>query len=78
MNVVRRSTAEAVTQRSRVLYGLAVGVGGGAAIVVSGEVFGVSGRWVLVPGVVTMFIVALALNVWMTGRPHFFSPPFKR
>ena len=60
------------------LYGLAVGVGGGAAIVASGEVFGVSGRWMLVPGVVTMFIVALALNVWMTGRLRFFSSPFMR
>ena len=74
-----RIATKPLTQRTRVLYSVAVSLGGGAAMVVSFEVLGISGRWMLVPGVITMVIVALALNVWITGRPHhFFSSPFKR
>ncbi|MDE0133998.1 MAG: hypothetical protein OXH86_12730 [Acidimicrobiaceae bacterium] len=42
------------------------------------EAFGLGGRWLAVPGAVTMFVVAVVLNLWLTGRPHFFTSPFKR
>lgn len=67
-----------LTQRTRVLYSLAVSLAGGAAMVVSYEAFGLGGRWLAVPGAVTMFVVAVVLNLWLTGRPHFFTSPFKR
>ncbi|MDE0321561.1 MAG: hypothetical protein OXI97_16925 [Acidimicrobiaceae bacterium] len=47
-------------------------------MVVSYEAFGLGGRWLAVPGAVTMFVVAVVLNLWLTGRPHFFTSPFKR
>lgn len=63
---------------SRLLFRLGIPLAMGAAIVVSGEFFGVSGRWLVLPAVVTGLVLSAALSLWLTGRPHFFTSPFKR
>ena len=73
MNVVKIEA-----RSSRLLYRLGVPLAMGAAVVLGFEVFGIRGRWLVLPAVVTGFVLSTALSLWLTGRPHFFTSPFKR
>lgn len=73
MNVVKMEA-----RLSRLLYRLGIPLAMGAAVVLGFEVFGVRGRWLVLPAVITGFVLTTGFSLWLTGRPHFFTSPFKR
>lgn len=65
-------------RRLRAIYYIAVAIAGGAVGFLGIEVLDLGFPWLVVLQCGTMAAVTIALNVWITGRPHFFSSPFKR
>lgn len=66
------------TRRLRATYRIAVGLAAGAGVWFGFDVLDVSYPWPGVLGGGAAGVVAIAMNVWITGRPHFFSSPFKQ
>ena len=66
------------TRRLRAIYRTAPALAGGAAVWFGFEVLDLRYPWPVVLGCGAIGAVATALSVWITGRPHFFSSPFKR
>ncbi len=66
------------TRRLRAIYRIAPALAAGAAVWFGIEVLDLWYPWLAVLAGGTAGAVATALNVWITGRPHCFSSPFKR
>lgn len=66
------------TRWLRLIHWFAPGLGAGAGVILGFEVFDLAWPWPAVLAGGAAGVVAVALNVWITGRPHFFSSPFKR
>ena len=67
----------AQTRRLRVIYRLAPGLAAGAGVWFGLGVLDLGMPWSALFAGGAGGVVAVALNVWITGRPHFFSSPFK-
>jgi len=66
------------TARRRAIYYTAPALAAGAAVWLGLDVLDLSMPWPAVLAGGAAGVVATALSVWITGRPHFFSSPFKR
>ena len=67
----------AKTRRLRVTYHLAPPLAGGATMLFGFEVLDLGYPWSVVLACGAIGVVATVLSIWITGRPHFFSSPFK-
>ena len=66
------------TRRLRAIYRIAPPLAVFATMLLGFEVLDLRYLWVAVLGIGAGYVVTIALNLWITGRPLFFSLPFKR